>query len=121
VISAIAGIADEATVRRYAEPTGPAIERFVASNAEPVVAEGGSPSAPISMVEFPALEGAQSWHDSPEYAQARAITPASFKGRVLMSVEGVTVSVEGVTAKEAQGRSSAAVTAGAPARSGRGP
>jgi uncharacterized protein (DUF1330 family) len=55
-----------------------------------VAAEGGSPSARISMVEFPALEGAQSWNDSPEYAQARAIAPAAFKGRVLMSVEGVT-------------------------------
>ena len=43
VISAIAGIADEATVRRYAELTGPAIERFggrfIVSNAELAVVE----------------------------------------------------------------------------------
>jgi uncharacterized protein (DUF1330 family) len=93
VISAIEGIADEATVRRYAELAGPAIERFggrfIVSNAEPVVVEGESPSAYLSMVEFPTIEDAKSWYDSPEYAEARAITPATFRGRVLMFAEGV--------------------------------
>jgi uncharacterized protein (DUF1330 family) len=93
VISAIEGIVDEATVRRYAELAGPAIERFggrfIVSNAEPVVIEGESPSAHLSMVEFPTIEDAESWYDSPEYAEARAITPATFRGRVLMFVEGV--------------------------------
>jgi uncharacterized protein (DUF1330 family) len=93
VISAIEGIVDEATVRRYAELTGPAIGRFggrfIVSNAEPVVVEGESPSAHLSMVEFPTIEDAKSWYDSPEYAEARAITPATFRGRVLMFVEGV--------------------------------
>jgi uncharacterized protein (DUF1330 family) len=93
VISAIEGITDGATVRRYAELAGPAIERFggrfIVSNAEPVVVEGESPSAHLSMVEFPTIQDAQSWYDSPEYAEARAITPATFRGRVLMFVEGV--------------------------------
>lgn len=93
VISAIEGIADEASVRRYAELAGPAIARFggrfVVSNAEPVVVEGQSPSAHLSMAEFPTIEDAQSWYDSPENAEARAITPAAFRGRVLMFVEGV--------------------------------
>src|SRR5215471_15637332 len=87
VISAIEGIADEATVMRYAELAGSAIERFggrfIVSNAEPVVVEGESPSAHLSMVEFPTIEDAKSWYDSPEYAEARAITPATFTGRVL--------------------------------------
>jgi uncharacterized protein (DUF1330 family) len=95
VISAIEGIADEATVRRYAELAGPAIERFggrfIVSNAELVVVEGGSSSARLSMVQFPTIEDAQSWYNSPEYAEARAITPAAFKGRTLMFVEGVKV------------------------------
>jgi uncharacterized protein (DUF1330 family) len=93
VISAIEGIVDEATVRRYAELVGPAIARFggrfVVSNAEPVVVEGESPSAHLSMAAFPTIEDAQSWYDSPENAEARAITPAAFRGRVLMFVEGV--------------------------------
>ena len=101
VISAIEGIADEATVRRYAELAGPAIERFggrfIVSNAEPVVVEGESPSARLSMVQFPTIEDAESWYDSAEYAEARAITPAAFKGRALMFVEGV-------KAEEAQSR-----------------
>jgi uncharacterized protein (DUF1330 family) len=93
VISAIEGFVDEATVRRFAELAGPAIEnfggRFVVSNAEPIVVEGESPSAHLSMVEFPSIEHAKAWYDSPEYAEARSLTPATFKGRVLMFVEGV--------------------------------
>jgi uncharacterized protein (DUF1330 family) len=66
---------DEVTVRRYAEITGPAIEHFggsfVVSIAEPVVVEGESPSGRLSMVEFPSIEHAKAWYDSPEYAEAR--------------------------------------------------
>jgi uncharacterized protein (DUF1330 family) len=93
VISAVEGFGDEVTVRRYAELTGPAIEhfgsRFMVSSAEPVVVEGESPSGHLSMVEFPSIEHAKAWYDSPEYAEARALTPATFRGRVLMFVEGV--------------------------------
>ena len=92
VISAVEGFVDEATVRRYAELTGPAIEhfggRFIVSNAEPVVVEGESSSGHLSIVEFPSIEHAKAWYDSPEYAEARAITPATFRGRVLMFAEG---------------------------------
>jgi uncharacterized protein (DUF1330 family) len=93
VISAVEGFEDEATVRRYAELAGPSIEhfggRFLVSNAEPVVVEGESPLGHLSMVEFPSIEDAQAWYDSPEYADARALTPAAFRGRMLMFVEGV--------------------------------
>jgi uncharacterized protein (DUF1330 family) len=93
VISAVAGFADEATVRRYAELAGPAIEhfggRFIVSNAEPIVAEGESPSNRLSMVEFSSIEDAVAWYDSPDYAEARALTPAAFRGRTLMFAEGV--------------------------------
>jgi uncharacterized protein (DUF1330 family) len=93
VISAVEGFVDEVIVRRFAELAGPAIGhfggRFVVSNAEPVVVEGESPSGHLSMVEFPSIEHAKAWYDSPEYAAARALTPATFRGRVLMFVEGV--------------------------------
>ena len=93
VISAVEGFVDEVTVRRYAELTGPAIEhfggRFMVSKAEPVVVEGESPSGHLSMVEFPSIEHAKAWYDSPEYADARGLTPAAFRGRILMFVEGV--------------------------------
>lgn len=93
VISAVEGFEDEATVRRYAELAGPAIEhfggRFTVSNAEPVVVEGDSPLGHLSMVEFPSIENVQAWYDSPEYAEARALTPLAFRGRVLMFVKGI--------------------------------
>ena len=92
-ISAVEGVVDVSTVKRYAELTGPAIEhfggRFIVSNTEPVVVEGESPSNYLSMVEFPSMEDAKAWYNSPEYAEARDLTPAAFRGRLLIFVEGV--------------------------------
>lgn len=92
VISTVEDFVDGATVKHYADLTTPAIERFgghfIVSNADPVIVEGESTSAHLSMVEFPSLENAKAWYDSPEYSEARAITPSAFRGRVLMFVEG---------------------------------
>jgi uncharacterized protein (DUF1330 family) len=92
VISAVEGVADVSAVKRYAELAGPAIEhfggRFIVSNTEPVVVEGESPSNYLSMVEFPSMEDAKAWYNSPEYAEARDLTPAAFRGRLLIFVEG---------------------------------
>jgi uncharacterized protein (DUF1330 family) len=94
-ISAVEGFVDESSVKRYAELAGAAIEhfggRFIVSNTEPVAAEGESPSNHLSMVEFPSMEGAKAWYNSPEYAEARDLTPAAFRGRLLIFVEGVKV------------------------------
>lgn len=93
VFSAVEGFADEANVMRYAATASAAIAhfggRFMVSNAEPVVVEGDVSYGHISMVEFPSAERAQAWYDSPNYAEARAITSAAFQGRVLLFVEGV--------------------------------
>jgi uncharacterized protein (DUF1330 family) len=92
-ISAIEGIMDEKTIGRYGELAGPAIEQFgghfIVSNAEPVVVEGESLSRYLSIVEFPSIEVAKAWYGSPEYAEARVLTPAAFRGRLLTFVEGV--------------------------------
>jgi uncharacterized protein (DUF1330 family) len=92
VISGVEGFVDEAAVKRYAQLTGPSIEhfggRFIVSNTKPVILEGESPSAFLSIVEFPSIQDARAWYDSPEYAEARTLTPATFKGRLLMFVEG---------------------------------
>lgn len=93
VISAVDSFTNEAAVKRYAELTGPAIKqfggRFIVSNTQPVVVEGAWSSNRISIVEFPSMEDAKNWYDSPEYAEARALTPTTFNGRMLMFVEGV--------------------------------
>jgi len=92
VISAVAGFADREAVRRYAEIADPAIARFggrfIVSNAEPLFVEGESPSRHLSMVEFPSIDDAKARYDSPENAEARAVTPAAFRGRVLMFLQG---------------------------------
>jgi uncharacterized protein (DUF1330 family) len=93
-ISEVESFRDGATVKRYGSLAGPSIElyggRFVVSNTQPVVVEGDSPSRHLSMVEFPSIEQARTWYDSPEYAEARKITPDAFVDRVLMFVEGIT-------------------------------
>ena len=92
VISAVEGVVDESIVKRYAELAGPAIEhfggRFIVSNTEPVVIEGESESNYLSIVKFSSMEDAKAWYNSPEYAEARDITPAAFNGRLLFFVEG---------------------------------
>jgi hypothetical protein len=40
----------------------------IVSNSEPIIVEGESPSRHLSIVEFPSIEDAQAWYDSPEYA-----------------------------------------------------
>jgi uncharacterized protein (DUF1330 family) len=93
VISAVEGFVDLDTVRRYAELAGPAMERFggrfVVSNTEPMVVEGKTPLRHVSMVEFPSIDAARAWYDSPDNIEARDLTPSAFRGRVLMFVEGV--------------------------------
>jgi steroid delta-isomerase-like uncharacterized protein len=88
VISAVEGFVDSANVKRYAELAGPAIERFggrfIVSNTEPVLVEGETSLRHLSMVEFPSLEDARAWYDSSDNVEARALTPAAFRGRVLM-------------------------------------
>jgi uncharacterized protein (DUF1330 family) len=93
VISAVEGFVDHAAVRRYAEIAGPSIERFgghfLVSNTEPVVVEGETPLRHVSMVEFLSMDAAMAWYDSPDNAEARALTPAAFRGRVLIFAAGV--------------------------------
>jgi uncharacterized protein (DUF1330 family) len=92
VISAVEGFTGEDQVKKYADAAGPAIQqfggRFIIANAEPRLIEGESQTRHLSVVEFPSMKQANSWYDSPEYAEARNLTPAAFSGRLLMFVEG---------------------------------
>jgi|GEM_PF-205491 uncharacterized protein (DUF1330 family)/uncharacterized protein YndB with AHSA1/START domain len=92
VISAIEGVVDETAVMRYAELAGPAIAdfggQFVVSNGAVMSVEGDSPSRNLSIVEFPSMENAQAWYNSPQNAEARSVTSSAFKGRLLLFVDG---------------------------------
>ena len=95
-IAAIEGILDEAVAKRYGELAHPAIEhyggRFIVQDEEPRVADGDWPWHDFVLVEFPSMERLKAWYDSPEYAEARALAPAAFRGRLLMFVEAVKTS-----------------------------
>ena len=41
------------------------------------------------MVEFPSMEDAKAWYGSPEYAEARDLSPGAFRVCLLVFVEGV--------------------------------
>lgn len=38
----------------------------------------------IVVMEFPSVEAARGWYDSPEYAEARAMAPEAFERRLLV-------------------------------------
>ena len=87
------GILDEATANRYGELVVPIIEqyggRFIIADTKPIVLEGKLPSGRLTMVEFPSMERAKAWYNSPEYAPVHALVPAAYSGRLIMFVEGL--------------------------------
>lgn len=60
----------------YAQMVADAVKKFggryVARGAEPFVLEGG-PAHNILLIEFPDMETAKRWYDSPEYQAAKAL------------------------------------------------
>jgi len=87
------GIIDETTANRYGELVVPTIEhfggRFIVGNSEPAVLEGKLPPVRLTIVEFPSMERAKAWYNSPEYATAHALVPYAYRGRRLILVEGI--------------------------------
>lgn len=67
--------------------------RFVARGGEAVLLEGEPAPGRLVVLEFPDLDAARRWYDSPEYVEARAVRQSAATAR-LVAVEGV--AVEGV-------------------------
>jgi uncharacterized protein (DUF1330 family) len=60
--------------KRLASPTVPAYGgRYVARGGPVEVREGGWSPARLVVLEFPSVERARSWWESPEYAPAKAV------------------------------------------------
>ena len=70
-----------ATIERYGG-------RFVVRGGRVDVLEGSWEPARVVIVEFPSLERARAWWESPEYAEARGIRQATSDG-TLVVLEGV--------------------------------
>ena len=62
--------------------------RFLARGGEAQVLEGDWPRCRRVLIEFPTLQAAQQWWDSPEYEKPKAMRRANSKGRLLL-LEGV--------------------------------
>ena len=61
--------------------------KFLVRGGKSRVLEGDWPERRRVVLEFPSLEAAEQWWDSPEYAKPKALRKANSKGRLLL-VEG---------------------------------
>ena len=61
--------------------------RFVVRGGKTHVLEGEWPERRRVVIEFPSVEAARKWWDSPEYAKPKELRKANSKGRLLL-VEG---------------------------------
>ena len=62
--------------------------RFLARGGATQTLEGGWSPKRLVILEFPSVERAQAWIDSPEYAPARRLRQASTRSNVILT-EGV--------------------------------
>jgi uncharacterized protein (DUF1330 family) len=75
--------------KRLSPPTVAAYGgRFLARGGEVTPLEGGWEPRRLVMLEFPSVEQAQAWLDSPEYAPARRLRELSAKSRMVV-IDGV--------------------------------
>ena len=69
-----------ATVQKYGG-------RFLVRGGKTEVLEGDWPERRRVVIEFPSLEAAKKWWDSPEYEKPKALRKANRKGRLAL-IEG---------------------------------
>ena len=62
--------------------------RFLHRGGPVTALEGDWPQVRRVIIEFPSLEAARKWRDSPEYEKPKAMRRANSKGRLLL-MEGV--------------------------------
>ena len=58
--------------------------RFIVRGGETDVLEGDWRPSRLVLLEFPSVERARAWWNSPEYAQARALRQATSKGTLII-------------------------------------
>ena len=62
--------------------------KFIARGGEVQVLEGDFNFSRVVIIEFPSVQAAREWHESPEYAAAKALRREISKGEAVL-VEGV--------------------------------
>ena len=60
---------------------------YLARGGETVILEGDEPARRMVIIEFPSLEQAQAWYNSPEYQQAKTLRNGAAVGS-LIAIDG---------------------------------
>jgi len=85
-------ITDPERAARYAAVSPATVERYggryLARGGAISVLEGGWDPKRLVVIEFPSIEKAREWYDSPEYREVRRLREGAGEWRVLL-VEGV--------------------------------
>ena len=91
-VIAIIDVTDAEAYQEYARQVPATIAkyggRYLMRGGRMELAEGEWPGARTVIVEFPSLERAREWYDSPEYRPVRQIRQKSSRGRIAL-FEGV--------------------------------
>ena len=62
--------------------------KFIVRGGTTITLEGENPSGRIVVLEFPTMEKAKAWYNSPEYSAAKIIRMEASAGRLIL-VEGI--------------------------------
>jgi uncharacterized protein (DUF1330 family) len=85
-------VTDQATFQKYAAGVPATLKPFgghyIVRGGKTIALEGDAPTREV-VTEFPSLEKAQAWYNSPAYTAIRPIRQSSAKSRVFL-VEGAT-------------------------------
>ena len=85
-------VKDPVRYEEYRRLVTPTVEqfggRFIARGGKVELLEGSWNPARVVILEFPSVERARAWWQSPEYSEARAIRQATSEGTLLI-VDGV--------------------------------
>lgn len=83
---------DQDKAARYRELSGPSIERhggrFLVRGGTFEVLEGDWVPTRLVIAEFPSVEAARRWYESPDYGEARAVREGAGAWRMVV-VEGI--------------------------------
>jgi uncharacterized protein (DUF1330 family) len=87
-----AKVTDPEAYEEYKQHSGPAVARygghFLARGGLLETLEGGEESGRVVLIEFPDLDTARRWYNSPEYQQAISIRKDAAKAQFVL-LEGV--------------------------------
>jgi uncharacterized protein (DUF1330 family) len=85
-------VTDPVQYEQYRALAGPAVEagggRFIVRGGATEVLEGDRVPNRIVVLEFPNMDAARAWYDSPQYAEAKAAREGAATGSFI-AVEGV--------------------------------